>query len=312
VRRDWRILATVVRAAGDVFAGRLRLITWNVARRRSGLVEQATVLAMRQPDIVALQEVTRQTVAVWCRAFALMGLEYVRSSLDDADAAREPIARRRTGVMLAARMPLLDVGHPLALPWPETAACASIETTRGPVEVFCVHVPNAANGIVKVRTLQAIRAGIAAGKPGARVVCGDLNTPRRELPSGEVISFASDRSGRLRPERGPEWDSAELAVVPGLQELGYRDTYRALRGYGQSEPSWTWKRIAGHNGGWRIDHILASLQLRPIACCYHHAWRDDGISDHSGLEADFSYPPSHLLLRTSTPNCVAANSDEIR
>ena len=154
-----------------------------------------------------------------------------------------------------------------------------------------MHVPNAANGIVKVRTLQAIRAGIAAAEPGARVVCGDLNTPRRELPSGEVISFARDRNGRLRRERGPEWDSAELAVVPGLEELGYRDAYRAVHGYGRSEPSWTWKRIAGHNGGWRIDHIFASSQLRPIACCYHHAWRDDGLSDHSALEADFSWPP---------------------
>ena len=243
---------------------------------------------MRQPDIVALQEVTRQTHAVWSRAFALMGLEHVRSSLNAADAGRKPIARRRTGVMLAARMPLLDVEHPLAPPWPETAACASIQTTRGPVEVFCVHVPNAANGIVKVRTLHAIRAGIAAAEPRARVVCGDLNTPRRELPSGDVISFARDRNGRLRPERGPEWDSAELAVVPGLQELGYRDAYRALHGYGQSEPSWTWKRIAGHNGGWRIDHIFVSPQLRPTACWYHHAWRDDGLSDHSALEADLS------------------------
>lgn len=277
-----------VRAERDVSALHLRLITWNVARRRSGLVKQATALAMRQPDIVALQEVTRQTVAVWCRAFSLMGLDHVRSSLDAVEAETESIGRRRTGVMLASRTPLLDVGHPLAPPWPETAACASIDTTRGPVEVFCVHVPNAANGMVKVRTLQAIRAGIAASEPAARVLCGDLNTPRRELPSGEVISFARDRNGRLRPERGLEWDSAELAVVPGLQELGYRDAYRALHGYGRSEPSWTWKRIAGHNGGWRIDHIFASLQLRPIACCYHHAWRDDGLSDHSGLEADFS------------------------
>jgi exonuclease III len=277
-----------VSAARDVSADPLRLITWNVARRRSGLVEQATVLATRQPDVVALQEVTLQTAALWSRAFALMGLEHIRSSLDAADAGREPIARRRTGVMLAARMPLLDVEHPLAPPWPETAACASMSTTRGPVEVFSVHVPNAANGMVKVRTLQAIRTAIAAAEPGARVVCGDLNTPRRELPSGEVISFARDRNGRLRPDRGPDWDAAELGVVPGLQELGYRDVYRALHGYGQSEPSWTWRRIAGHNGGWRIDHIFASSQLRPIACRYHHAWRDDGLSDHSGLEADFA------------------------
>jgi exonuclease III len=190
--------------------------------------------------------------------------------------------------MLASRMPLDDVPNPLSVPWPETAVAAAVETTRGPVEFHCVHVPNAANGWVKVKTLEAIRHGLQTAPPALRVLCGDLNTPRRELPDGKVISFARDTHGRLRPERGAAWDAAELGVVPGLQELGYRDAYRALHGYGASDPSWTWKRIAGHEGGWRIDHIFASSQLRPIACTYHHAWRDQGLSDHSALEADLA------------------------
>jgi exonuclease III len=118
------------------------------------------------------------------------------------------------------------------------------------------------------------------------VLCGDLNTPRRELPSGEVISFARDSRRRLRPERGPEWDNAELGVVPRLRELGYCDTFRALYGYAKREPSWTWQRIAGHEGGWRLDHLFASKELRPTAAIYHHAWRDEGLSDHSALEVD--------------------------
>jgi endonuclease/exonuclease/phosphatase family metal-dependent hydrolase len=267
----------------------LRLVTWNVARRSSLIVEQATALATREPDVVALQEVTRRTAPLWRRAFALMGLVHVRASLDDADPARTPAARRPTGVMVASRTPLHDVGGALAMPWPETALCAGAETSRGPVEIYCVHVPNAANGLVKVTSLQAIRGGLAAAEPGARVLCGDLNTPRRELATGEVISFARDSRGRLRPERGQEWDAAELAVVPGLQELGYRDAYRSLHGYGAPEPSWTWKRIAGHDGGWRIDHIFASSQLLPSACRYHHAWRDEQLSDHSALEADLAW-----------------------
>jgi len=76
-----------------------------------------------------------------------------------------------------------------------------------------------------------------------------------------VISFARDSRGRLRPDRGPEWDAAELDVVPGLQELGYRDAYRTLHPHNAPEPSWTWQRIAGHHGGWRIDHILATRIL---------------------------------------------------
>jgi exonuclease III len=74
--------------------------------------------------------------------------------------------------------------------------------------------------------------------------------------------------------------------VPGLRELGYQDAFRTLHGYAVNEPSWTWRQIAGHGGGWRIDHIFASAELRLLACTYHHAWRDDGLSDHSALEAD--------------------------
>ena len=266
----------------------LRLITWNVARRVSRLVEQATALAAREPDVVALQEVTRRTLPVWRAALEMMGLVHVSASLDDADPAREPAARRVTGVMVASRGPLRKVAQSLEVPWAETAVWAATETGRGPVEVCCVHVPNAANGIVKVRTLQAIRLAVRTAAPAPRVVCGDLNTPRRELPSGEVLSFARDSRGRLRPERGPDWDAAELAVVPGLQDLGYHDVYRTLHGYRAPAPSWTWERIAGHSGGWRIDHIFASPQLRPVACVYHHSWRNQDLSDHSALEADLA------------------------
>ena len=275
-------------AAAGVRTRRLRVVTWNVARRRSGLVEQATALAGRAPGVVALQEVTRQTLPLWRRAFVLMGLEHVRSSLDGAPRLGPTSPRRTTGVMLASRTPLRDVARPVSVPWPETALRAAVETSRGPVEIFCVHVPNAANGIIKPETLRGIRHDVAVAGPGARVVCGDLNTPRRELPTGEVISFARDRRGRVRPDRGADWDAAELGVVPGLRELGYRDAYRSLHGYEHPEPSWTWKRIAGHSGGWRIDHIFASAELRTISCLYHHAWRDEGLSDHSALEADFA------------------------
>lgn len=83
---------------------------------------------------------------------------------------------------------------------------------------------------------------------------------------------------------------AELDIVPGLRELGYHDAFRSLHGYASPEPSWTWKRIAGHGGGWRLDHVFASAELALIACRYHHEWRDRGLSDHSALEADLELP----------------------
>jgi len=256
----------------------VRILTWNVARRSGRLAEQAAALASREPDVVALQEITERTLALWRAALPAVGLPHLR--------ATRPAARR-TAVLLAARRPLGDPAVALAVPRPETAVAGVADG----VEVHGVHVPNAANGWVKVETLEAIRAGLAAAPPGPRVLCGDLNTPRREPGPDAVLSFARDSRGRLRAERGAAWDAAELGVVPGLRELGYRDAFRALHGYGAPEASWTWERIAGHGGGWRLDHLFASAELELLACRYHHAWREEDLSDHSALEADLAVAP---------------------
>lgn len=263
----------------------VRLLSWNVARRVTRLADQAAVLAERTPDVLALQEVTARTAPLWRAACDAVGLCHVIASLDHADPAREPPSRRRTGVLVAARTPLRAVSR-LFAPWPETVVGVLVETRDAPVEVHCVHVPNASNGWVKVQTLESIRASLTAAPAGPRLLCGDLNTPRRELPDGTVLSFARDSRGNLRPERGVRWDAGELGVVPGLRELGYRDAFRTLHGYARREPSWTWRQRAGHTGGWRLDHLFASAELRPVRCVYHHAWRDQGLSDHSAIEAD--------------------------
>jgi len=266
----------------------VRLITWNVARRAEALAAQAAAVGERAPDVLALQEVTPRTLPLWEAACATIGLPHTLCTLRHADAARAPAGPRRTGVLLAAREPVVALRAQLPVPWSETALAARVAG----IEVHTVHVPNAANGEIKPRTLAAVRAGLAE-RTGARVLCGDLNTPRRELPDGTVWSFARDGRGRLRAERAGAWDAAQLGVVPGLRELGFADAFRALRGYGSREPSWTFSRIAGHAGGWRLDHVFCSSELEPVACAYHHAWREDGLSDHSALEADPRPAGSH-------------------
>jgi exodeoxyribonuclease-3 len=253
----------------------VRLITWNVNRRVSVLARQAAALAGREPDVVALQEVTAGSWPLWRAALDTIGLPHAACSLDGADPLREPISRRRTGVVIAAREPLGAVS-PFTVPWPETTLAGVVDG----VTVHVAHVPNAANGWIKPDTLAALRTGLAAGS-GPQVVCGDFNTPRRESPDGTVISFARDSRGRLREERGERWDNAELGVVPGLRELGFADAFRAVHGYESKEPSWVWS----HGGGWRLDHIFAS-GLSVVASTYHHDWRDNGLSDHSAFEAD--------------------------
>jgi exonuclease III len=269
-------------------AGVTRLITWNVAGRTKRLVEQATRLAEREPDIVTLQEVTRRTRPLWKRAFQLMGFTHVSTSSVDTGLSAEDIGRR-TFVMVGARAALEEEYEQMAVPRRESALSVVVSSLSGPLEIHCVHVPNAANGWVKVETLRALRRGFEAPGRAPRVLCGDLNTPRRELPDGTTISFARDSHGHLRPDRGPEWDAAELGIVPGLRDLGYCDAFRTCHGYASRSPSWTWRTIAGHNGGWRLDHTFLGPGLRPLACQYHHDWRDEGLSDHSALETDLEY-----------------------
>jgi exodeoxyribonuclease-3 len=261
----------------------VRLITWNVARRVEALAAQAAALGEREPDVIALQEVTARTLPLWEAACATLGLAHVACTLRDADPARAPAGPRRTGVLLAARDGLEPLPELLPVPWAETALAARVAG----IEVHTVHVPNAANGEIKPRTLAAVRDGLCA-RSGPRVLCGDLNTPRREHPDGTVWSFARDSRGRLRPERAGFWDDAETGVVPRLSELGFTDAFRALHGYADRSPSWTFRRIAGHGGGWRLDHVFCSDDLEPVACRYHHGWRDAGLSDHSALEAELA------------------------
>jgi exonuclease III len=105
------------------------------------------------------------------------------------------------------------------------------------------------------------------------------------------MSFARDTRGRLRAERGERWDGGELGVVPGLRDLGFADAFRTLHGYAEKSPSWTWRQIAGHTGGYRIDHVFTSAELRPLTAVYHHGWRDAGLSDHAALEVETQLRP---------------------
>jgi exodeoxyribonuclease-3 len=153
----------------------------------------------------------------------------------------------------------------------------------GDVEIVNLHSPIApAPELAKVRTHEAVAAYLARPGAGQRILCGDLNTPRRELPDGDVMTFASTSAGRLRPERGERWDNAERALVWGLLQNGWVDAFRALHGYAEREASWT---FAGDRGGWRLDHVLVE-GLRPFASAYAHEWRRQGLSDHSALVVD--------------------------
>jgi exonuclease III len=249
----------------------VRLLSWNVAGRATRLPEQAAVVAATSADVVALQEVTPRTLPRWREA--LDGYD-VCCALDGLQAPGGP---RPLGVLTAARERVERLPAP-EVPWPERLLVARVAG----VEVVNLHSPIApARDLAKVRTHEAVAAWLATLAPAPRVLCGDLNTPRRELEDGDVMTFAYASSGKLRPERGERWDAAERALVWGLRQQGWVDAYRALHGYGDRSASWAFP----HGGGWRLDHVLAH-GLEPRAAAYAHDWRLAGLSDHSALVVD--------------------------
>ena len=251
------------------------LVSWNVAGRKTRLAEQAERVLSLEPDLVCLQELTPVTAAPWVERLAGAGLV---SEVAAMPARRE--GSRPLGVLTASRAEAPEVVPVDDVPWPERVLAARV----GALEVVNVHSPISPKpGLVKVLTHEAVFRHVRAGS-GPRIVLGDLNTPRREHPDGTVWTFARERNGRLRAERGERWDLAESALIRGLEPDGFRDAFRELNGFEAKEPSWEWPRTGG---GYRLDHLIVSAEIEVAACAYRHDWRRaDKLSDHSALVAE--------------------------
>jgi exonuclease III len=255
------------------------LLSWNVAGRLTVMPEQAARIAELAPDVVCLQEVTVKGAPLWEHALRSIGLEHIAHP---ASWVPGEVRKRRLAVLTAARVPL-DGAPVEGVPWPERVL--SVRFPDG-FELVNAHSPiSPSPDLVKVRTHEALHEHLSAPAAWPRALCGDLNTPRREHADGSVWTFARDRYGRLREDRGERWDAAESALVRGLEPAGYRDAFRALHGFAEREPTWEWPR---YGGGWRLDHLIVSSGVTVTSCHYAHDWRRAGLSDHSALIAEFS------------------------
>jgi len=252
------------------------LVSWNLAGRKTRLHEQADRVLELEPDLVCLQEVTPVTAEPWLQRLADAGLASVLAPLPAAREGSRPLA-----VLTATRDPA-DVVPVANVPWPERV----LAVRAGEVEIVNVHSPVSPKPeLAKVRTHEAVFEHLRSGS-APRVVAGDLNTPRREHADGSVWTFARDRYGRLRPDRGERWDAAESALIRGLEPDGFRDAFRDLNGFDSKEPTWEWPRWGG---GYRLDHLIASAEVDVSECVYRHDWRrEERLSDHSALVARLS------------------------
>jgi exonuclease III len=272
----------------------MRLLSWNLAARSARAGAQVEWLASRSPEVVALQEVRPSARAVLRAALAELGLEH---QVDTFDLGQDPTVRtgpRRTGLLIASRQLLEPIkGLAPAAPWPERLLSCDLQLPTGGVEVHTAHVPpGSSNGWIKVEVFEAIHVRIRRQGGRPKILCGDFNSPRAELPDGTVVTWGQrfGKDGRpvlrrsIRGQPGARWDAAERAVLCGLGEYGLRDGFRELHGYGIEAASWIPR---GASPGRRFDHVFASRPLPVRACRYHAEPRLAGLSDHCPIEADF-------------------------
>ncbi len=171
------------------------VLSWNVAGRVRRLPEQVERVLAAGAGVVCLQELTPNTLPRWREALAGAGYAGVQHApLDRSGPRPRPLA-----VLTACRAPVTTIGV-ADVPWPERVL--AVRSADG-IEIVNLHSPISPKpDLAKVRTHEAVHRHLAhvAGHP--RVVCGDFNTPRKELASGEIWTFARDQWGRLRVERG--------------------------------------------------------------------------------------------------------------
>lgn len=234
-------------------------------------------MAELRPDVVCLQEVTETTLRRWTAALDELGLAHTLAG--DLLGAQAQGRVRPLLVLTAAGVPLSGQEVPGA-PWPERVVAGRSEAGMLIVNVHSPISPKP--DLVKVRTHEAVHAYLRSASSPA-VLCGDLNTPRKEHADGRVWTFARTRHGKLRPDRGERWDAAELALVKGLEPHGFRDAFREVHGQEVREYSWEWPRWGG---GYRLDHLILSKSIAATRVEYLHDWRRAGLSDHSPLLAE--------------------------
>jgi exonuclease III len=250
------------------------VLTWNVAGRVAKREAQSEVVLVRDADIVALQEIIPRTRDAWDADLREAGYDVAHSAVELG-----ATGSRRLGVLIAAKQPVTALA-PLDLPWPERHLAAR----TGGLEVHTLHSPLSQKpDQVKVRTLEALHAALVAPADVPRVLTGDINTPAYESREGTIQTFARTRAGNIRPHYGERHDRAELLLIDDLPAThGWKDAFRALHGYGRRDRSYV---VKPPGYGWRLDHIVVEPPLEPAECDYIHAWREDGLSDHSAMVA---------------------------
>jgi exonuclease III len=289
----------------------MKLVSWNVNGSPHVEAQAAALLSGSSPDLVALQEVRRGTVAAWKRELKDKG-----GFGEGQVHTTEHLVGDRTNFLVTAckfspvtsrakrRAPSLD----FEVPFPELVLSVVLSIDdHYQLELVNTHVPNgSSNGYRKVEHFEGLyrylsRTWSPNGRP--RVLCGDFNSPREEKEDGTVLTWGQAHNGNLEKDRGQRWDAAERSVILGLKAFDLVDVYRREQGYAPEANAVSWvparrkdSRLTPEQHdqefGRRFDHIFIPPEFSVNDCAYREEWRkgESRLSDHAAIWVDVDWP----------------------
>ena len=292
----------------------VKLISWNMRKVGEKIAaQQVEALRNQEPDVVALQDVNVHAIGLYEKAFAECGLRYCEHTFQ-VSTEYTP-----SGVFIASRFELDRLPETeIALRWPEgpktphediilkhwnrRTLFVSVKSPDGKFDLYNAYItpynhkervstlPQKLYPWIKFDLLSGIYSTLSVAGEKPRILCGDFNTPREEMPDGTIITWGySGRKGKyfLKPA-GEYQHKLEYQILRGLGEFcAMPDAYRRFHGYDEwrAGEAWSWQ---AHNGKkYRFDHIFASDTLPVRNICYLHEIGKRKLSDHTPIEIDF-------------------------
>jgi exodeoxyribonuclease-3 len=256
----------------------MQIATWNLNSVRAREQRLLAWLALKQPELVCLQELKAQDEEFPSAAVRALGYE-------------SAVYGQRTynGVAILSRLPLQEVEKGLR-DGDDDAQARVISARVNGIRVVCAYFPNGGEVgsekfAYKLRWMERLRGHLerTLEKGESAALCGDFNV----APEDRDVA------------RPAEWKDTVLchsdarSALQRIAELGLVDTFRLHHSEGGFYSWWDYRMLGfPKNNGLRIDHIFATEAL---------AGRCSGVeidrnerkgkqpSDHAPVLATFSH-----------------------
>ena len=276
----------------------MKCITWNLKGIVGKASKQMDAIIQLQPDILAFQEVTLNSIDIIRKKLSPSYVNIV-DSLELVQDKSVLVGPRRFGVLIATNYKIQTLDPKLFdIPWQERILSANILHPKDTIEFHTTYIPpGSTNRWKKIETLEGIYKQLAIQTDTKRILCGDFNTPQDELVKYGAVTFAQkiNKIGvpklkeSFRGGSGKRWDEGERKILEGLRKYNLIDAYRHIHSIPKKAYSFEFVRKGKVVSQRRFDHFFCSNECYPISAEYLDKLRKNKLSDHSPLVVQFKY-----------------------